>query len=255
MKKKKADEFNFMNHLSGLIPGHSLDCVILGYRDGNLHVLLLELKETGLWGLPGGFIRLDEDLDDAARRVLKERTGLEYPFLKQFHTFGDPGRRDSQQLHQLLETFNGRDDGFRNWLLQRFITTAYFALVNINHCGPLRPDAFSRQCLWIPVLELPELIFDHALIITQALKQLRREMKYLPVGKNLLPEPFTMKDLQQLHEAILGYRLDRANFQRKILKSGLLVRVARKTGAGPHKAPYLYRFNTENEPSQPDVSK
>jgi len=246
MKKITSEQWS-PEVLEKLIPGHSVDCVILGYRNGNLYVLLLEWKGTGIWGLPGGFIYRDEDMDCAAGRVLKERTGLDYPFLSQFHTFGDYGRRDPAQTPQLLETWDAEDTRLRDWIIQRFITTGYFALVNIDACGPLKPDPLSSQCSWIPSRTLPLLAFDHKEIIHTAMEHLRRQVNYLPVGESLLPETFTMKDLQLLHEAILGKKLDRANFQRKMLKSELLIRGARKTGTGPHKAPYLYRFLPEKQ--------
>ncbi|WP_420401154.1 NUDIX hydrolase [Flagellimonas sp.] len=231
------------------LPGHSVDCVIFGYEEKELKVLLLNWKQMDLWALPGGFIFKDESMDDAAQRVLEERTGLSSIFLKQFHTFGKIKRSDhSQQEHHkkimaLMKPNKQDQQIFIDWFDHRFITTGYFALTDIGKATP-RPDFLSDRCEWKNVSELPELIIDHAEIIQQAMHQLKIQLNYLPIGISLLPEKFTMIDLQKLYEAILGRSLERSNFQRKILKIGFLDRHEKLMSGAANKAPYLYSFNS-----------
>ena len=233
---------HFESEISKYIPGQSIDCVIISYENHRLYVLLLKWKGTTLWGVPGGFIYNDEDMDTAAERVLKNRTGIESHFLSQFHTFGNSNRRDGFNLKSILKFLRIESSATLNWFNQRFITTAYIALVNKSKNKPI-PDEMSSKCEWIPLDEIPELIFDHRFIIDKAIHQLNIHINYLPIGLNLLPECFTMKDLQKLYESILNKQLDRSNFQRKILKLGILERLEKLKSGAAHKAPYLYRFN------------
>jgi len=234
---------NFESEISKYIPGQSIDCVILSYENHRLYVLLLKWKGANLWGVPGGFIYKDEDMNTAAKRVLKNRTGIDSHFLSQFHTFGNHDRGENSNPISILKILGMESSVTLNWLNQRFITTAYIALVNKNKNKPI-PDEMSSKCEWIPLDEIPELVLDHRFIIDKALKQLNIHINYLPIGINLLPESFTMKDLQKLYESILNKHLDRSNFQRKILKLGILERLEKLKSGAAHKAPYLYCFNT-----------
>jgi len=228
---------------SELMSGLSIDCVIIGFDLNSLNILVTKLYGMDNWSLPGGFIRKDEDMDQAASRILEERSGLKLPYLHQFYTFGDVDRRDLSSLSSILEPLNQPGE-FRDWLKERFISTGYLSLVNMLKSKP-SPDALSEVCRWIPVAELPELLFDHRQIVGKALEHIRNQINYMPVGKSLLPVKFTMKDFQLLYESILEQDLDRGNFQKKMLKLGFLNRLEKKKGGGSHKAPYLYSFNTE----------
>lgn len=232
----------YESDLSKLVPGQSVDCVIISFENHRLYVLLLKWKGVGLWSLPGGFVYKDEDLDTAAKRVLKERTRIESPYLTQFYTFGNSNRRDGIEWNILLEMIDSNTTEIKKWISQRFITTGYIALVNKTKHEPV-PDEMSEKCEWIPVEELPKLILDHRKIIQKAMKKLIIHINYLPIGIQLLPVAFTMKDLQKLYECILQKKLDRSNFQRKILKLGILTRIEKLRSGGAHKAPYLYSFN------------
>ena len=223
------------------LPSLSLDCVIFGFHENQLKVLLLKMRNARQWALPGGFIMKKEDIEDAAKRVLKERTGLSEIFLQQFNVFGRPKRSDPNFHRKLL-----RKDGFEmpgnHWLLRRFVTVGYYALVEYSFVNP-RPDSFSDHCTWRDIDDLPELMMDHRQILDKALETLRSHLSYRPIGYNLLPEKFTMPQLQRLYETILHKKLDRRNFQRKILSYGIMKRLKEvKTGVA-HKAPYLYRFD------------
>jgi hypothetical protein len=223
----KGDQY-FLSHLS-------IDCVIFGFHDNELKVLLLEWKDTHRWCLPGGFIYKEEHIDDAANRILKSRTGLDQIYLKQFYAFGDPSR--DRKKHG----FKGPKEA-KSWLWERFITVGYWALVEFSKVVPA-PDDFSASCEWRDLHSIPNLILDHNEIIAKALESLRRELNDYPIGRDLLPPKFTMPELQRVYETILGKNLDRRNFQKKMLALDILERLKETKRGGAHKAPYLYRFD------------
>lgn len=225
---------------TGFMHGLALDAVIFGFHDRQLKVLLLEYKNTGLFALPGGFIREKENLNDAATRVVTRRTGLHDIFLEQFYVFGDYSRYDPQPLKAIMRA-KGRIPSPNHWLLKRFITVGYYALVDFTQAIPT-PDAMSDTCTWYDLNALPELMQDHALIIKKALETLQLTLDQKLTGFNLLPENFTMGELQAVYETILNKKLIRAAFQRKMLSLGILEKVAKKFTGKAHKAPYLYRF-------------
>jgi len=224
------------------LPNVSIDCVVIGFDLKQLQILLLKLKEHELWMLPGGFIHLDEDMDQAATRILEERTGIKLPYLKQFHTFGDVDRNKKSTLPAVDQKSETEYKKMLDFIKKRFISSGYLSLVDIRSCAPT-PDAFSDQCTWHPVKKLPQLLYDHKEIVEKALDQLRSRINYMPVGNSLLPEKFTMKEFQTLYEQILFKSLDRGNFQKKMLKLGFLDRHEKQLTGGAHKAPYLYSFN------------
>jgi 8-oxo-dGTP diphosphatase len=224
------------------IPGHSIDCVVLGYENLHLKLLLLKWKKSDLWSLPGGFIHKTEHMDDAAKRILAERTGLDTIFLSQFHTFGNHGRRDIGKLIKNFEYRSKQTQTTVDWFKQRFITTGYFALVDIRESNPV-PDALSESCSWVDINQLPDLIFDHDEIVRLAMAHIKIQLNYLPFGISMLPERFTMTELQKLYEGFLGRPLDRSNFQKKMLKLGIFIRHEKQLLGGAHKAPWLYSFD------------
>jgi 8-oxo-dGTP diphosphatase len=214
-----------------LLPGISIDCVIFGFHDNQLKILLLKYKGTNFFALPGGFIDQDENLENAAAKVLEERTGLRDIYLEQFYTFGQKSRRDDSKHIEVLNK-QGITLAPNHFLLNRFISVGYFALIDFTKAIPT-PDKLSDTCEWHDVEKLPDLIFDHNEILKKALETLR-----FP----LLPETFTMGELLSLYETILGRKLLRANFQRKILSLEILERLDKKMTGAANKAPYLYRF-------------
>ena len=239
--KSTLSKFKFdTNHF---VPGHSVDCVILAFDRDGLKVLVMKWKGPEMFCLPGGFVLIEEDLDKAAIRVLKERAGIELPFLEQFSTFGRVDRRDDDTLAHNLKVINLPDSTIQ-WFEQRFITTGFLSLVDMNKCDP-KPDLMSESIGWYGIDELPNLIFDHRSIVETAVKYVRNQINYLPIGITLLPEKFTMKELQHLYESILEKKLDRGNFQRKMLKLGIFNRHEKQLEGGAHKAPYLYSFDKE----------
>jgi 8-oxo-dGTP diphosphatase len=217
----------FLRHLS-------LDCVIFGFHEDSLKVLLLKWKNDGPWCLPGGFIRNNESLDDAAVNVLRERTGLKDIFLRQFMTFGGITREQGKE-----GVLKAPAD---SWLSERFVTVGYFALVEYSKVFP-KPDSISEECTWWDIHKVPKLIYDHNEIFNVALEALKLSIIDHPVGLNLLPAKFTMPELQSLYETILDTKLDRRNFQKKMLSLGILQKLGERKTGGAHKAPFLYRFD------------
>ncbi|GAB4045720.1 NUDIX hydrolase [Spirosoma litoris] len=223
------------------VSGLSLDCVIFGFHDTRLKVLLLKWKDTNEWSLPGGFIYKDESVDTAAGRVLRERTGLDQLFLQQFHLFGDAVRYDIEDTWQRLKM--PMKYGI-NWP-DRTISMGYYALVDYTKVMPTA-DFMSDECCWWDISELPSLLYDHQHIIEVALKTLRLQLNWQPIGLNLMPEKFTIPELQRLYEAVLGRPLDARNFHKKITGLSVLTRLDERRTGGAHKSPYLYQFDTVN---------
>ena len=208
---------------SNIIEPLSVDCVIFGFEDARLKALLIKRSiepSFGMWALPGGFIRYDENLEDASLRILRERTGVKGIFMQQLGVFGDVDR----------------------FPLQRVITVVYYALVKpgqyVINAGPDASDA-----KWYNINELPELPFDHSRIISTALNRLRKDVKHRPIGFNLLPDKFPLLRLQELYEAIYGLKFDKPNFRRKIMKMNLLLPLDEKQTGVAHRSARLFKFD------------
>lgn len=225
--------------VSEYLPNISYDSVIFGFTGEKLKILILEYHNMKTFALPGGFVKVDEPLDEAVKRGLSERTGIEEIYLEQFHTFGSMDRFKPEIMRRILEE-QGQDPT-NHWLLGRFITVGYYALINYENVTPT-PDFLSDSIEWYDFDQLPELMMDHRELVEKALEHLRIHLDHKLLSFNLLPERFTMKDLQQVYEAILGEGLNRANFQRKMLSLGILERHDKLYTGGSHKAPYLYSF-------------
>ena len=217
------------------IPYLSIDGVVFGFHANELRVLLLRWTNTQEWCLPGGFIDKAEAVDEAAHRVVSERTGLDKLYLQQFHVFGAVRRYD--QADTLRRINIPEPDG--TWP-NRTISIGYYALVDYERVVPT-PDVFTDECRWWSLPEVPPLLFDHNDIVRVAYDTLRRELPNQPMA-HLLPPSFTITELQRLHETILGEPLDARNFYKKMMASGTLERLTTRRVGTPHKAPYLYRF-------------
>jgi hypothetical protein len=224
-------------------PGLSVDCVVFGFHEGVLKLLLLQRALTNNWSLPGGFVRKDQDVDAAAHDVLAACTGLTNIFLRQFHLFGDVARHAPATNRQVLRSYHP-DPPENHWFLQRFVSAGYYALVDFSLIAA-PAEGFPEVWTWRELNQLPELMLDHRQIVDKALEALRRQLLQEPVGYQLLPEKFTMPELQRLYEAILGYPLDRRNFHRKMLSYGILEDLHEVRQGTPHKSPRLYAFDPQ----------
>ena len=208
-------------------PAVTTDCVIFGFNGERLQVLLVERgiePYKGRWAFPGGFLRMDETAEEGALRELREETGLESAYIQQLHTFSDPNRDPNRDPRE------------------RVITIAYYALVRIQDVQG-GDDAASAR--WFPLDEVPSLAFDHDLIFRMAVWRLREQIHFQPVGFELLPEKFTIKELQSLYEAILGVNFDRRNFAKKMLHLEILTELDETVWPTPKREAKLYKFNSE----------
>ena len=230
------------------LPHLAVDCAILGFHAGELKVLLLRWRGAERWSLPGGFVRVDEPLDRAAERVLRERTGLDRIYLQQFHAFGGTDRREEALLPAMRAL--GVEVPHDHWLVNRVVSVAYVALVDFARATPA-PDSFSEECRWWDLHDHPPLLFDHDAIVARALATVRAQLDTAPatngapaapIAASLLPDKFTMPELQRLYETVLGRPLDRRNFQKHVLDLGVLERLPERRTGVAHRAPYLYRF-------------
>lgn len=228
------------------LPHLAYDSVIFGFNGKQLKILILEYHNTGLFALPGGFVKKDENVNDAVRRGLSDRTGLSHIFLEQFYVFGDVARFNPEVMRTILEANGVQLGPDTDWLLDRFVTIAYYALINYQDVEP-RPDELSDSISWYAIDQLPDLILDHREIVDKALATLSENLDRKLVGMNLLPQKFTMKELQQVYEAVLGEKLRRTTFQRKMLSLDILERHEKLFSGKAHKAPYLYSFRQTNK--------
>jgi 8-oxo-dGTP diphosphatase len=203
----------------------TVDCVVFGFDGGELKVLLIQRALEpfkGKWALPGGFVRLDETLDEAALRELNEEAGLKDVFLEQLYTVGTVNRDPRE----------------------RVVSVAHYALVKLSdHQAKAATDAAEAE--WFPVSKLPKLAFDHAEIVAVALSRLQGKVRYQPIGFELLPPKFTLSQLQHLYEVILGTELDKRNFRKKVLGFGLLVPLNEMHQSGRHRPAQLFRFDAD----------
>jgi 8-oxo-dGTP diphosphatase len=203
----------------------SIDCVIFGYDAGELKILLIErnLDPFEDWlALPGYLVKQDEGIDDAAERILYELTGLRDLHMEQFHTFGEVNRHPRG----------------------RVITVAYYALIRIAGQKELRPvTQYAKKALWHSVNDLPKLAFDHTEIFNTGFNKIRRRLGYLPIAFELLPEKFTLTQLQGCYEAILNKKLDKRNFRKKMLSYGFLKELSEKQKGVSYRAAKLYKFD------------
>ncbi|NOX64100.1 MAG: NUDIX hydrolase [Chloroflexi bacterium] len=200
----------------------TVDIVLFTFTEGELRVLLIQRKHPpfeGYWALPGGFVNIDEPLDQAAARELFEETGVSNIYLEQLYTFGDP-QRDPRG---------------------RVITVAYFAIMSADAAEKTRAGDDAAAARWFNVYDLPSLAFDHERIIKYALVRLRYKLEYTALGFLLLPEEFTLSELQQVYEVVLQERLDKRNFRRKILAQGIIEDSGRLR-YGDHRPAKLYHF-------------
>jgi 8-oxo-dGTP diphosphatase len=204
-------------------PSVTVDVVIFSLMDDELKVLLVRRKQwpfADMWALPGGFVRMEESLQTAAARELAEETGVRNVYMEQLYTFGAPDRDPRT----------------------RVITVAYFALVPAEALEEPQAGTDAAETRWFPMSALPKLAFDHAQILDYALERLRYKLEYTVVGFELLPDQFTLPELQHAYELILGEKLDKRNFRRKILAADVLEKTGEMKHEGEGRPARLYRY-------------
>jgi len=208
-----------------IIEALSIDCLIFGFKNGRLDILLVKHAKgisKGKWALPGGWITYGESVDQAAQRILKSLTGISDIYLEQLKTFGEPDRYPTK----------------------RVITIAHIALVNESHYS-LIPGFTASDAQWFNIHEVPDLPYDHEGILKFGFTHLKHKVRHEPIGFNLLPEKFTLLGLQGLYEAILETQLDKSNFRRKLAKMKLLKPCYEKQQDVSHRAANLYSFDKQ----------
>lgn len=201
----------------------SVDCVVFGFQNPDLEVLLIKLDvdpERGSWSLPGGNILLDEGLDNAAARVLEELTGVNDIYMEQVSAFGAVDR----------------------FPLHRVVTFTYYALIN-PELYMLKAGIKASDVKWFRINEVPEMPFDHNQILESALNRLKARVRYRPIGFELLPKKFTLTHIQNLYQSVLGHNLDKRNFRRKIMKMNLISKLDEQQRGVAHRLPQLYSFD------------
>jgi hypothetical protein len=231
MEKEKIID-RLMNGEAVYQQGISIDCVIFGFHDRMLKVLLNKFNVSDKWMLPVGLIMKDEDIDAAACRVLKKKTGLDSIYLYQFHAFGSTVRPNLKEHRDILLKLGLRDEN--HWIAQRFVSIGYCAFLEYSKVR-IRTDG-DEELRWFGIDEIPPLYSDHNGIIEKALSVIRTQIRIIPIGYKLLPEKFPLSELRNIYEAILGRELDRRNFQRKILSTEYvrkLDEIYRKPGQKP----------------------
>ena len=223
-----------------------VDCAIFGYHEGELQLLLVKNKVLTMWCMPGGYVKKIENLNQAAARVTAEHAGIENLFLKQFKTFGDPGRNKTAAFDEakLTEITGIRKEDY-NWLQVDTVSIGFYAITDIVNAKP-KADFLSSGCRWFPVNELPKLAFDHDEMVTEALFTMRMHLYHFPIGKNLLPDKFTLKEIKLFYETMSGKELNASNFPNKLISLGLIVKTDEKKSIGAHRSPVYYKFDEEN---------
>ncbi|KQC02358.1 NUDIX domain-containing protein [Pedobacter sp. Hv1] len=203
----------------------SIDCVLFGFDGGELKILLIERNEEPFkdwWALPGNLVGEDESVDQSASRILHELTGLSDVYMEQYYTFGEVNRHPQG----------------------RVITVAYYAMLRLGGDKALKPlTNYAKKAQWINVSELPKLAFDHQHIFDKGLEKVKRRIKHLPIAFELLPEKFTLTQVQNVYELILGKKLDKRNFRKKILSFGVLKELDEKQKGVSFRAATLYKFD------------
>ena len=213
------------DHTGATGPAVTVDIAVFSLVEADLKVLLVRRKYepfANVWALPGGFIELDESLEASAARELAEETGVTDVYIEQLYTFGRPDRDPRA----------------------RVITVAYFALVPRDVIEHQAGDD-AAETGWFSIFDLPPLAFDHAEILDYALTRLRYKLEYTSVGFELLPDVFTLTELQKAYEIILGEKLDKRNFRRKILSAGILEEIGRKKKSGEGRPAKLYQYKKD----------
>jgi ADP-ribose pyrophosphatase YjhB (NUDIX family) len=241
----EQSEIDDILHADRYLRNVLVDNVILGYHDKELKVLLQQPKAVDKWTITGGYIKRTESLEEAAARIAFSRTGLKNLFLQQFRSFGDPLRGiDSGKNPENMSKMAGVEVPADLWIFDRFVSVAFYTLTEFSMVE-IKKWSHDESCQWWPVNELPLMMFDHQHIIAEALRALRMHIAFFPIGYELLSEKFTLPEIHALYETILGKSLDERNFQKRLLASGIVIKLKETRKIGAHRSPFLYKFDKD----------
>ena len=236
---------HLFDHANEYLRNVSVDNVIFGYHEKELKVLLQQPFAVDKWTVAGGYIKKTESIEEAASRIAYSRTGLKDIFLLQFRSFGNPQRvADNSFSPEQLSKLAGLEVPADAWVFDYFVSVAFYTLTEFSKVEVKKAEP-ENDCAWWPVHDLPPMMFDHELIIKEALKAMRLHIAHFPIGYELLEEKFTLPEIHSLYETILGKTLDDRNFSKKLMATGIIIKLNETKKIGAHRSPFLYKFNKE----------
>lgn len=237
------EQADFIFDSTQFLKNVAVDNVIFGYHNKELKVLLQRPAGFTKWTVSGGYIKKNETIEEAATRVARLRTGLKNLFLQQFRSFGSPERKKDKELTaELISKRTGINLPSDFWIFDYFVSIGFYTLTEFSLVTIQKSD-FDDACEWWPINDLPALLFDHRDIIEEALKALRLHIFHYPIGYELLPEKFTLPEIHSLYETILGITLDSRNFAKRLMATGIIIKLNETRNIGAHRSPFLYRFD------------
>lgn len=243
MKREKKQE-TFLDS-DQFLRNVAVDNVIFGYSDKELRVLLQQPFSLDKWTVTGGYIKKTETIEEAAKRIAYERTGLKKLFFEQFRSFGTPTRNTDPGFNaKRISKLSEMEVPENYWIFDYFVSVGFYSLTEFS-LVEVKKGAFETDCRWWPVSDLPKMMFDHKMIVAEALKALRLHIAHYPIGYELLPEKFTLPEIHNLYETILDRSLDDRNFSKRLIAAGILVKLNEKKQIGAHRSPFLYKFDKE----------
>lgn len=243
MKQSEIDDIlvNSDQYLRNVL----VDNVIFGYHNKELKVLLQQPIALDKWTVTGGYIKKTESIEEAANRIAYSRTGLKELFFQQFRSFGNPTRSiDTEKSAKNFTKLSGVEVPEDLWIFDYFVSIGFYTLTEFSKVK-IEKGVYEAECQWWPIDDLPPLMFDHELIIHEALKALRFHIAHYPIGYELLSDKFTLPEIHSLYETILGKALDARNFAKRLIATGIIVKLNETKRIGAHRSPFLYKFDKE----------
>jgi 8-oxo-dGTP diphosphatase len=240
---EKESQENFVLNSDLYLRNVAVDNVIFGYHDKEIKVLLQRPFVVDKWTITGGYIKKTESIEEAAARVALLRTGLKDIYLQQFRSFGNPKRSlDPGFTLEHIKVAIGSGIDLDPWIFEYFVSVGFYTLTEFATVT-VKKGVFDAECQWWPVKDLPPLMFDHKLIVQEALSAMRLHIAHHPIGYELLPKKFTLPEIHALYETILEKTLDIRNFAKRLNATGIVTKLDETRAIGPHRAPFLYKFN------------
>jgi ADP-ribose pyrophosphatase YjhB (NUDIX family) len=236
---------DFFKNSNQFLQNVAVDNVIFGYHEKELKVLLQQPYTLDKWTVTGGYIKRTESIEEAASRIASSRTGLKGLFFQQFRSFGNPKRAiDDGFTPEHLTEKTGVAVSADSWMFDYFVSVGFYTLTEFSKVE-LKKGELEAECQWWPISDLPPMMFDHKFIISEALLALRLHIAHFPIGYELLPEKFTLPEIHNLYETILGKSLDDRNFSKRLMATGIIIKLNETKKIGAHRSPFLYKFDKE----------